>query len=218
MDGIADPQKPLRVQVPRRGRFLTSNHHHQLDDDPFEGGDDVTRANAPKMTKYFLESLFALFALFAFFGDQVVAQNTTCENDGVLNSDGSSCDCQLGFGGSTCSLPACGGDIFQGTNRSIVGQPSAPGTPANLTANSCSCEDGWSGFGCNVCQSASACQTGFSRVNGGSSSQTSLPGIDPDEIQNGTLVCNTSPRVWAVGELSCSVIVCNPNICVYILI
>lgn len=157
--------------------------------------------------KYFLKVISLLVIRLLLDTPQVAAQNTTCENDGILSGNGSSCDCQPGFGGPTCSLPACGGDIFQGTNRTIVGQPSTPGTPANLTANSCSCEDGWSGFGCNVCQSASACQAGFARVNGGSSNQTSLTGVDPDQVQNGTLVCNTSPRVWAVGELSCNVIV-----------
>ncbi|OSD02070.1 hypothetical protein PYCCODRAFT_1368085 [Trametes coccinea BRFM310] len=115
-----------------------------------------------------------------------------CENYGVSN--GTACECPPGFGGSTCSQPACGGTIFQGSSR-----PLASGSPfANLT--SCSCEDGWTGTGCNVCQTAKACQAGFSSVKGSSG-----PLTGDDSGQNNTLVCSTTPRVYAASEMSCDV-------------
>ncbi|KAI0700493.1 hypothetical protein C8T65DRAFT_657534 [Cerioporus squamosus] len=115
-----------------------------------------------------------------------------CENYGTPN--GTSCACPPGFGGSTCSQPACGGNIFQGSGRSL-----ASGSPfANLT--SCSCDDGWTGTGCNVCQTAKACQAGFSSVAG---TVGSLTGADTE--QNNTLICNAKARVYAAGEMSCQV-------------
>ncbi|RDX52876.1 ABC transporter [Lentinus brumalis] len=114
-----------------------------------------------------------------------------CENYGTPN--GTSCACPPGFGGPTCSQPACGGNIFQGSGRSL-----ASGSPANLT--SCSCEDGWTGTGCNVCQTAKACQAGFSSVAGTAGSLTGA-----DTGQNNTLVCNANARVYAAGEMSCQV-------------
>ncbi|KAL4246145.1 ABC transporter [Abortiporus biennis] len=122
---------------------------------------------------------------------------TVCENYGFVN--GSSCSCPTGFGGSTCSQPGCGGSIFQGSSRAVV--PLSSGF-ANLTAASCSCEDGWVGLGCNVCQSANACQAGFSSV-GAQSSANGLPGLPTG--QNNTMTCNTSPRVYASGQMSCQV-------------
>ncbi|KAI0648383.1 ABC transporter [Trametes meyenii] len=117
---------------------------------------------------------------------------SSCENYGTSN--GTACACPPGFGGSTCSQPACGGTLFQGSSR-----PLASGSPfANLT--SCSCEDGWTGTGCNVCQTAKACQNGFMSVEGTSGSLTGL-----DSGQNNTLVCSTSPRVYAGSQMSCQV-------------
>ena len=115
-----------------------------------------------------------------------------CENYGTPN--GTLCACPPGFGGSTCSQPACGGNIFQGSGR-----PLASGSPfANLT--SCSCEDGWTGTGCNVCQTARACQSGFASITG---SAGSLTGVDTG--QNNTIICNANARVYAAGEMSCQV-------------
>ncbi|CAL1703348.1 unnamed protein product [Somion occarium] len=125
--------------------------------------------------------------------------SSTCTNYGSVN--GSSCACPVGFGGSTCSQPACGGNIFQGTSRPLVSLPSGNSFP-NLTAAGCSCEDGWTGTGCNVCQTANACQAGFSSVI--QSSGSSIPGSLPTG-QNDTLVCNTAPKVYAVGAMSCQV-------------
>ncbi|KAI9433892.1 hypothetical protein H4582DRAFT_2112687 [Lactarius indigo] len=110
----------------------------------------------------------------------------SCENYGVpINS--STCACPPGFGGATCSAPGCGGDIFQGTQRSLVSGASATSF-GNVSA--CTCPDGWTGTGCNVCQAPTVCQK-----------QSGL---------NNTLTCNTTPRVFAAGEMSCAVI--NPTI------
>ncbi|KAG9318077.1 hypothetical protein JVU11DRAFT_142 [Chiua virens] len=70
----------------------------------------------------------------------------------------------------------------------------------NLTASDCSCTNGWTGEGCNVCTSASACQAAYAAVNGNSSSS-----ISQTSGVNDTLVCNTSPTVFAASELSCQV-------------
>ncbi|KAH8114133.1 hypothetical protein DFH11DRAFT_1704353 [Phellopilus nigrolimitatus] len=135
----------------------------------------------------------------------VVLAQELCENYGTQN--GSSCSCPPGFGGSTCSEPGCGGDIFQGLNRSLVSGNST--SSANLSASSCSCESGWGGFGCNVCQSAWACQTAFTNANGSSSSGSNSLTSGPSG-QNSTLVCNTEPKVLAAGQMSCNVI--NPTL------
>jgi hypothetical protein len=125
-----------------------------------------------------------------------LASGQSCENYGTQN--GSGCACPPGFGGSTCSQPSCGGDIFQGSQRAV-----APG--GNLTAGNCACESGWIGAGCNVCQNAGACQSGYTKVtpNAGGlpSPSTSQTG------QNDTLTCNTSSRVYAASQMSCQVIV-----------
>lgn len=131
------------------------------------------------------------------------ASAQSCENYGTPN--GSSCACPPGFGGSTCSTPGCGGDIFQGAQRPLAQQSSTSGGSsfANLTASGCSCESGWGGFGCNVCQSASACQSAFTSAGGSTASTAdSLTGS-----QNTTLTCNTSPQVHAANQMSCNVIV-----------
>ena len=125
----------------------------------------------------------------------------TCENYGVLN--GTSCVCPVGFGGSTCSQLGCGGTIFQGSQRKLTSN--STGSFANLTASSCQCDSGWTGTGCNVCQNANACQTGFAAVG--------QPAIDSSSINgsqgNETLVCNTQARVYASSQMSCQVKVCS---------
>ena len=127
-----------------------------------------------------------------FFACSVAAQS--CENYGTLN--GSSCICPTGFGGSTCSEPGCGGNIFEGSSRNL-----ASGS-TNLTSSSCACESGWGGFGCNICQTSQACQTGFIDSGGSLSALAAgMPG------SNTTLVCNNQVKVAAAGQMSCSVIV-----------
>lgn len=123
----------------------------------------------------------------------VLAQS--CQNYGLLQ--GSTCLCPPGFGGSDCSSLACGGTIFQGSSR-----PTTP-SPGNLTSAGCTCQDGWAGVGCNVCTSYSACQSGYVSQN-----PTSGNGVTGSDLgQNSTLVCNSAPRVWAAGQMSCSVTV-----------
>ena len=133
--------------------------------------------------------------------------STSCANYGVINA--STCACPVGFGGSTCSQPACGGNIFQGSSRAVIPLPTDANTLANLTSASCSCESGWGGTGCNVCQSASACQAGLTSVGGGGSSST--PALPTG--QNQTLTCSTSPRVYAAGSMSCQVLVSLHCVC-----
>lgn len=145
--------------------------------------------------------LVLLLALFVSFS---VAQ-TTCENYGV--SSGSSCSCPPGFGGSTCSAPACGGNIFQGNQRNLISGATETSF-GNLTASSCVCQDGWTGTGCNVCQSPTSCQSALTAANGTSSS---VDGLDGFSGLNSTLTCNTEPQVRAAGEMSCSVIVRFPT-------
>lgn len=128
----------------------------------------------------------------------LLATSQACENYGFQND--SSCACPPGFGGSDCSQPACGGTIFQGAQRSLT---PVSGSFANVTAAGCTCETDWTGMGCNVCKTASACQTGYT-ASGHSASTSSL---GTETGQNNTLVCNTSPQVWASSQMSCNVIV-----------
>jgi len=131
-----------------------------------------------------------------FFSIAVTAQS--CTNYGTSSASG--CLCPPGFGGANCSQPACGGTIFDGSNRSLTPPSVASGGFPNLTSSGCSCTNGWTGVGCNVCTSASACQSAYAAVSGNASASTpQVPGL------NDTMVCNTSPVVWAAGELSCQV-------------
>ena len=133
-------------------------------------------------------------ALGLLFSSTVVLAQS-CQNYGLLQ--GSNCLCPPGFGGSDCSSLACGGTIFQGSSRRTT--PS----PGNLTSAGCTCQDGWGGVGCNVCTTASACQSGYASQN-----PTNSNGVTGSDLgQNDTLVCNPAPRVWAAGEMSCSVVV-----------
>ncbi|KAF8968306.1 hypothetical protein BDZ97DRAFT_1974236 [Flammula alnicola] len=132
--------------------------------------------------------LYAL--LLAFY-----VQAQTCDNYGVQN--GTSCVCPTGFGGSTCAQPGCGGTIFQGAQRPLA---ALSGSFANLTAAGCACESGWTGTGCNVCQTASACQSAFGAV--GTVSATTATS---DTQGNETMVCNSEARVWASSQMSCRV-------------
>src|SRR6266850_540065 len=126
----------------------------------------------------------------------------TCENYGSpINS--SACACPPGFGGATCSAPACGGNIFQDEQRPLVSGATATSF-GNVSASACACPSGWTGTGCNVCQASTVCQSAFTAVGGNTSITT-----DPQQL-NTTLTCNTAPRVWAAGEMSCAVLVRNP--------
>jgi hypothetical protein len=125
----------------------------------------------------------------------------SCQNNGYQN--GSTCACPPGFGGVNCTQPACGGNIFQGTSRPLV---SASSSFPNITASNCSCQNGWSGTGCNVCQTASACQNAFSAAGGQTTTTPDSSSLGPG-AQNDTMVCSATPQVYAAGEMSCKVIV-----------
>ncbi|KIP10262.1 hypothetical protein PHLGIDRAFT_101348 [Phlebiopsis gigantea 11061_1 CR5-6] len=127
-----------------------------------------------------------------------MSNSSSCTNYGTVN--GSSCACPVGFGGSDCSQPACGGNIFQGANRPLVS--SSGGSFPNLTSAGCLCQSGWTGEGCNVCQTAQACQSGFASVN---SQSSSTAGLGTSTGLNDTLTCNQQARVFAAGEMSCQV-------------
>src|SRR5947208_10728286 len=117
-----------------------------------------------------------------------VRAQVTCENYGSpINA--SACACPPGFGGATCSAPACGGNIFQAAQRPLVSGASATSF-GNLSSSSCACPAGWTGTGCNVCQSSTVCQSAFT-ASGGSTVNSQQDNL------NNTLTCSTEPRVWA---------------------
>ncbi|KAF5386697.1 hypothetical protein D9615_001976 [Tricholomella constricta] len=128
-----------------------------------------------------------------------LAMAQTCENYGSQN--GSSCSCPTGFGGPTCSQIACGGNIFQGSQRPLT--PNNSNSFANITEAGCSCEQGWIGTACNVCQTSGACQSAFSASGKAPTTPDVISGSQGG--QNDTIVCNTSPRVWAGSQMSCRV-------------
>ncbi|KAF6755862.1 hypothetical protein DFP72DRAFT_303577 [Ephemerocybe angulata] len=155
---------------------------------------------------HFPVHLLALFIPFLLPTSLISVNAQTCENYGTANAG--QCACPTGFGGPTCALPGCHSTIFDGAQRQFA-STSGTGSAAlaNLTAAGCACEAGWGGTGCNVCQSSSACQTAFAAAKGSSAS----PDISSaGAVQNGTMVCNTEPRVWAAGQMSCQVI--NPTL------
>ncbi|KAK2460677.1 hypothetical protein APHAL10511_007147 [Amanita phalloides] len=136
----------------------------------------------------------------------LLATEQSCENFGFQN--GSTCACPVGFGGSTCSQPGCGGTIFQGLQRPLA--TTTTGQFANFTASNCSCQTGWAGFGCNVCGSSNACQSAYSTAVG-STTSSQVSGLLPsDNGQNNTLICNAASRVYSVGQMSCKVV--NPTL------
>lgn len=133
-----------------------------------------------------------------------VHAQVTCENYGSpVNS--SACTCPPGFGGATCSAPACGGNIFQAGQRPLVSGASATSF-GNVSSSACACPAGWTGTDCNVCQGSTVCQSAFNAAGGNSTP------IDPAQNgPNNTLTCNTVPRVYAAGEMSCAVVVRDPR-------
>jgi hypothetical protein len=118
-----------------------------------------------------------------------------CENYGLTN--GSTCACPPGFGGDTCAVPTCGGNVFQGAAR-----PLAPVTSGSGDISACGCETGWGGAGCNICQTPDSCQAAFGTATGTTNSIGGSPNTFNPEMK-----CSTQPRVYASGEMSCQVIV-----------
>lgn len=69
-----------------------------------------------------------------------------CENYGQCQSDTGRCtNCPAGFGGDNCGIPLC--NHLGAPNRK---PPPKPNTP-------CTCDDGWAGINCNVCQNDLVC-------------------------------------------------------------
>jgi hypothetical protein len=125
-----------------------------------------------------------------------VAGAQSCANFGTPN--GTACACPPGYGGQNCSVPACGGTIFQGSARSSVSL-SGSGDFGNIT--SCQCETGWGGEGCNVCQSANACSAAFASAAGGNANSVS----GQADGQNETMTCSTGATVYATSQMSCNI-------------
>ncbi|KAJ7771519.1 hypothetical protein B0H16DRAFT_1364094 [Mycena metata] len=128
----------------------------------------------------------------------LVNVRAACDNYGTQN--GSACACPNGFGGFTCATAACGGDIFQGSQRALATQGN--------NVSSCACESGWTGTGCNVCQAPNACAAAFSASGKAPSSGQSISSSQTG--QNSTLTCNSAARVYASSQMSCQVL--NPTL------
>ena len=155
----------------------------------------------------------------------------TCDNFGTSNGNG--CSCPVGFGGADCSLPACGGDLFQGTTvRSLshskllrwlirhvqrpVAQPSPGGSYASVTG--CTCEAGWTGTGCNgTFLSKKRVFDAWIEVflpkvcTTDAACQTGFTQAGPHsdffrrQSENTTIVCYTGLRVFSGAQMSCKV-------------
>ncbi|WVF69150.1 hypothetical protein IAT40_003925 [Kwoniella sp. CBS 6097] len=146
----------------------------------------------PCITKFFL------FTSALSISPLVSAQ--TCYNYGSPSSG--SCLCPPGFNtpssGSSardCSLPVCGGSLYTPGEAAPGGQ----GGFGNISVG-CGCEDGWTGPGCTVCQSDSACSSSLQQYLNSSNSLSSPDGL------NSSLTCSKAPTVYSSSQLSCQVI------------
>ncbi|KAG0249929.1 hypothetical protein BG011_008801, partial [Mortierella polycephala] len=86
-----------------------------------------------------------------------------------------------GFGGSDCSLLSCGSPLTDPSQR-----PTAPAGGACTT-----CDDGFGGFNCNVCQSDTGCQA--------------KPPSRSSFLGDESMVCNKEPEVFHNAFMSCAV-------------
>lgn len=68
----------------------------------------------------------------------------TCANSGECRQRDGQCDCPTGFGGQDCLSPLC--------DSPLKGEERSP-----REGDQCSCDDGWDGLNCNVCQTDEAC-------------------------------------------------------------
>ncbi|KAJ3249108.1 hypothetical protein HDU78_007070 [Chytriomyces hyalinus] len=100
-----------------------------------------------------------------------------CFNYGTCGTS-SVCNCPSGFGGRDCLHPLCGSALKDNSIRPIL--PSGQST--------CSCDDGFTGPTCGVCQSDSVCP------------QATSSGISVSVNQ----VCNKSPVSWTKQDAYCS--------------
>ncbi|KAJ1968395.1 (ABC) transporter [Dispira parvispora] len=67
-----------------------------------------------------------------------------CSNYANCSEFSGRCDCPVGFGGDDCAEPVCG-SLADGNQRKV------------RQGDTCSCEPGWQGINCNVCQSDKVC-------------------------------------------------------------
>ncbi|KAK8858621.1 hypothetical protein IAR55_002850 [Kwoniella newhampshirensis] len=119
----------------------------------------------------------------------------TCNNYGTP-SDGS-CACPAGFNSPStldCASPVCGGSLYAPGGAA----PGGIGGFGNVSTG-CACSDGWTGPGCTVCSTASACANSLSRYLNVSTSPSA-------SSLNSTLTCSNIPTVYSASQLSCSVI------------
>ncbi|KAF9432002.1 hypothetical protein BGZ76_011422 [Entomortierella beljakovae] len=101
-----------------------------------------------------------------------------CLNNGQCNSG--KCKCLAGFGGSDCGQLACGSPLKDPLLR--------PTVPINGTC--ATCDDGYSGINCNVCQNDNACTAASPRKS-----------FFDDE----KMVCNKKPNVFLNTYMNCAV-------------
>ncbi|GAA5926365.1 hypothetical protein JCM1841_006993 [Sporobolomyces salmonicolor] len=69
----------------------------------------------------------------------------SCLNNAVCNDYNGQCICPPGFGGEDCAKPLCG-SLADGQER------------FPREGDTCTCNDGWTGINCNVCESDQACE------------------------------------------------------------
>ncbi|KAG0056470.1 hypothetical protein BGZ89_002105 [Linnemannia elongata] len=102
-----------------------------------------------------------------------------CLNSGVCGQN-NQCKCLPGFGGPDCSLMSCGSPLRDISQRPTV-QPGSSCT---------TCDDGFSGANCNVCETDAACATDTSRAP-----------LFGDE----KMVCNKKPEIFYNAFMTCDV-------------
>ncbi|WWC88700.1 uncharacterized protein L201_003613 [Kwoniella dendrophila CBS 6074] len=131
-----------------------------------------------------------------FIGFLSTTSAQTCSNFGT--SSESKCLCPPGFNvpSSDCNLPVCGGNLYSPGNAA----PGGLGGFGNVS--DCGCDQGWTGPGCTVCQSAQACTNTLNKYL---NSSTSLSSSTSASL-NSTLTCSNVPVVYSSSQLSCSVI------------
>ncbi|KAG0233627.1 hypothetical protein BGX31_004800, partial [Mortierella sp. GBA43] len=102
-----------------------------------------------------------------------------CLNNGVCS--GTQCKCTPGFGGNDCGLLSCGSPLIDPSQR--------PTAPANTKCTTC--EDGFGGFNCNVCQTNAGC--------------TSKPPSRSSFLGTESMECNKKPEVFYNAFMTCAV-------------
>ncbi|KAG0277335.1 hypothetical protein BGZ96_002909 [Linnemannia gamsii] len=102
-----------------------------------------------------------------------------CLNSGVCSLN-NQCKCLPGFGGLDCGLMSCGSPLQQISQRPTV----------NAGSSCTTCDSGYGGFNCNVCETDDAC-----------AADTSRPSMFGDE----KMVCNKKPELFYNAFMTCDV-------------